>query len=290
MPAETGGPARNPWIAGREQPGSDQRPGAGVTCVDFRVRLDTYLDGELPVDEMAAVGAHAAACWPCGELTRLELEARQLLLRQPRECVPAEIRARIAARARRRARSDAFRRRRLTWVLAAVAAVALAVVPFAMRGRPIALVRGLVDTHLAFTQVAAPAELASSDRGEVEVWFRRRAGLGIVVPDFTAAGLRLIGGRIVAVHERRAAYLLYAKGPVLMSVFVLPAGGDGAMLAGRPVTHRGRTYLTDADRGQRTVAWTDRRASFGLISTLPHDVLLECADRLQRERAGRQTL
>ncbi len=86
--------------------------------------------------------------------------------------------------------------------------------------------------------------------------------------------------------EEKVAYLLYEKGHMLMSVFVLPNAAETGILPGKPASYRGHEYLTRERKSLRTVSWRDGRAVFSLVSMLDYDALLECADRLRAERAG----
>ena len=258
-----------------------------MNCRDFEIALEAYVDGELSVSEMAAAEAHAADCGHCGVLARQEREFRQLLRRQPREAAPAALRATIRGALRRQARRSALAR---PWVVVpALTAVAAAVLIVALlpafRSGP-SLVAELVDKHIAYAQLERPAELASSDPAEIVQWFRDRASLRVIVPDYSQAGIRLVGARIADADERKAAYLLYEKGHTLLSVFMLAS--DRAAPAGRVMAYRGHEYVTTERKGYRTVAWTEGRTLFGLVSLLDSEALLECADRLRVERA-RQT-
>jgi hypothetical protein len=83
------------------------------------------------------------------------------------------------------------------------------------------------------------------------------------------------------------AYVLYEKGHTLMSVFMVPVPARGPGLSGTRVSYRGHDYRTLDQRGYNTVAWTDGKTVFGLVSMLGYDALLECADRLRLDRAKR---
>src|SRR3990172_12517797 len=260
-----------------------------MICGEFFARLHPYVDGELPVAETAAADAHCAECGRCAALVRRERELRQLLRLQPRETASPELRARVVARVHREGRRTALR----TWLLAPGLAAAAALVVMALLpvGRqPAPLVGDLVDKHIAYAQIERPAELASADRGEIEEWFRQRAGLRITVPDFSPSGIQLVGARLAETHERKAAYLLYEKGRTLLSVFMVPLASPDAALAGTRVAYRGHEYLTQERKGYRTVSWTEGHAVFGLVSILDYDALLECADRLRTERAAQTRL
>ncbi len=261
-----------------------------MNCAEFRTRLHPYVDGELPVSETAAADAHGVACRACAELARSEREFRQVLRRQPREVAPDELRARIVSRVRRQARWRSMPGRLFTPALAAAAAALLVAVVMPLARPTPSLVGALVDKHIAYAQIDRPAEMASADPAEVAEWFRRRAGLRVTVPDYSMAGIRLIGARLADAHERRAAYLLYEKGMTLLSVFMVPAGAGEVDLPGTRVTYRDQQYMTYERKGYRTVSWTDGQAVYGLVSMLDYDALLECADKLRWERASQTRL
>jgi len=257
-----------------------------MTCAEFEAQVQAYVDGELSVEQTAGGDAHAAACEQCGALGRRERAYRLLLRRQPREAAPAELRERIQAalrRERRRVGRHRWHRLALGTAVAAVAFVVVMLVPSWRTSPP--LVATLVDTHIAYAQLERPAELTSDDPGEIAAWFRQRAGLRMVVPDYSSAGIRLVGARLADAHERGAAYLLYEKGHVIMSVFMLPLSGNAPPLGGTRIAHRGHEYRRYEQKGYRTIFWIDGRAVYGLISMLDYDALLECADRLRAERA-----
>jgi anti-sigma factor (TIGR02949 family) len=256
-----------------------------MNCVELAARLHPYVDGELTVEETAAGDAHVAGCVSCTALVRRERAFRRLLRQQPREAAPAELHARVVGAVRQNAGRTG---RRAWWLAAPALAVAATVVALLLPAwrEPAPLVADLVDKHIAYAQLDRPAELASTDREEVAAWFEQRAGLRVTVPDYSPSGIRLIGARLADAHERRAAYLLYEKGRTLLSVFMLPLPEGSERLAGTAVAYRGHEYRRDERKGFRTVAWTDGRAVFGLVSALDYDALLECADRLRLERAN----
>ncbi len=259
-----------------------------MTCHEVRFQLPAYVDGELGPADALAVGAHVADCPRCGPVLERERQFRAVVRRQPRESAPPELRARILARCRR----DAWGRRLRPWGMGSGVAVAAAALILALlwpgwRG-PEPVVHQLLAAHVAFAQIERPAEFEATDRETLETWFRQRAGLRVVVPDYTPAGIRLLGGRITEFAERRAAYILYEKGHTLLSVFALPARGVSVSLPGTQVTYQGHTYVTHERGGNRTVSWAEDEMVFGLVSTLDYSALFECADRLREERTARR--
>jgi anti-sigma factor (TIGR02949 family) len=253
-----------------------------MNCAEVRAKLEAYVDGELPVGETTAIDAHCGACELCEWLARREREFRRTLRRQPREAAPPELRDRIVRDIRRESRMRTAR-----WTLVPAAAVAAVIVlavllPWSRQAPP--LVVDLVDKHIAYSQVDRPAELTTSDPREVATWFVTRAGMRVTVPDYSPAGIRLVGARLADAHERKAAYLLYEKGRTLLSVFIVPVSAADAEVPGRTVSFRGYEYRAYEQKGFRTVSWADGHVLYGLVSMLDYEALLECADRLRVER------
>lgn len=251
-----------------------------MNCTEFEAFLHPYVDGELAAPDMAAAEAHRQTCLGCRMLAARERALRRLLLDQPKERAPEELRRRVVSAFR-----NERRRQWRPWLLApalAAAMVLLILVP-TWRTSP-SLVAELIDTHVVYAQLHQPAELMSADREAVAAWFVDRAGMRVAVPDYSPSGITLVGGRLTDARERRVAYLLYEKGHTLLSVFMLPVAGGDVEVKGRRVSYRGHEYLVEERKGQRAVAWTDGRAVYSLVSSLDYDALLECADRLRAER------
>lgn len=260
-----------------------------MNCIELRAHLHPYVDGELSVGEMAAAGAHCAECRGCAAIVQREREFRLLLRRQPRETAPPELRATIVGRIRRESRAAKARRWLLVPAVAAAAAIVVLVLLPVSRPAP-PLITELVDKHIAYAQVERPAELPSSDGPEVAQWFLMRAGMRVTVPDYSPAGIQLIGGRLAEAHERKAAYLLYEKGRTLLSVFMVPLSQRETEQPGRRIAFRGHDYAAYENKGYRTVSWSDGQTLYGLVSMLDYDALLECADSLRAERTKQTRL
>ena len=257
-----------------------------MSCAEFEARLHPYVDGELEATDMASADAHLAQCPDCRSRVEQERQFRQVLRGQPRESAPLEFRALLHARVRRTARVAAIR----PWLVGATAAAAaLLVVSLLLPGlRPdSSLIAELVGKHSVYAEIEQPAEFASGDPRAVEAWFRERAGLRVTVSDYSPSGIRLVGARVAEAGDRKTAYVLYEKGHTLMSVFMVPASAPEVALTGTRVSYRDHDYLRLQRKGYNTVAWTDGKAVFGLVSMLSYDALLECADRLRLDRVER---
>src|SRR5712692_7315447 len=171
-----------------------------MDCREMHPYLEPYADGELGVSELAAVEAHLTACLACRDRVAEHRRFRQLLRRQPREAASPELRARVV----RGVRASAVRQALRPWLLAPVAAAVLMALVVGTRLRvpglgptPMPpLVTELVGKHISYSQIDSPVEFASVDGGVVRDWFRERLGVRVTVPDYTPAGIRLLGGRI----------------------------------------------------------------------------------------------
>jgi anti-sigma factor RsiW len=253
-----------------------------MTCREIEAYLHPYVDGELSAGETAAADAHVGECAACAKLVQRERRFRDLLRRQPREAAPPELRGVIRAAVHARARTRALR----PWLLAsgAVAAAIVVIVLLLTRQAGERLVAELIDTHIAYEQFDRPVELASTDGAEIERWFRRRAGLPVLVADFSRAGIHLIGARLARPGDLRVAYVLYEKGHTLLSAFLVPEAEGRERLAGRRVSYRGRAYVVAERKGHRLAGWTEGPVILGLVSMLDEEALLECAAHLRATR------
>jgi mycothiol system anti-sigma-R factor len=260
-----------------------------MTCHEWQTRMSAYVDGELGVEGTLALRAHLQTCADC-QGTALEARRfRVLLRRQPGESAPADLRARILSGVRPSLGS------RMGWpwrgVAGGLGAALLGVALWWAGLGPAAPVTAeLVAAHIAYGQLEGPAEFPSSDEVQLESWFRQRARLDVTVPDYSPAGLRLLGGRITEARARRVAHLAYKKGHTLLSVFIVPDADTRAAMTGSRVAYRGREYFREERRGYRAVSWRDGSVTFGLVSLLGYEDLFHCADRLREELLTRGRL
>jgi anti-sigma factor RsiW len=190
-------------------------------------------DGEATAPERGRVEGHVRACAPCRRQMHAEGEARQLVRERASTLVghaPLGLRARCAA-ARVQAAPAARRPlpllSRAGWPMALAATLLLAVAGSAFYGLVVnpskAVAAQLTLDHLkCFTLFEEPAGLAPA---EVQAILKARHGIDIVLPaGQEASGLTLVGGRRCLYLDGSVAHLLYRKGAVQVSLFVLPTG------------------------------------------------------------------
>ena len=115
---------------------------------------------------------------------------------------------------------------RLSWWLAAAAAILVGVIALVAFPRPSAL-NELADMHATILASANPVDVISTDKHTVKPWFEGRVPFAVPVPDLASTPFHLIGGRVVFWRGNSVAYLLVGKGAHRISVFVAPQNLSG---------------------------------------------------------------
>ncbi len=263
-----------------------------MTSHDIPRYLHAYCDGELEASRMLDVEAHLESCPSCREAVEAELAFREgLRAKIPREPVPPHLAERLRARVAeeqgrppRPARVSLWGRR--VWSLAFAAAIAVLalggalgylIAQSASTPRVHPLVMGVVSEHMKFAPLENPAELPSQNAEQVALWVEQRTGHSVRVPDYSASGIRLLGGRVTALGGRSAAYIVYEKGRNIISLFSFPE--YEASLSGLKEMQRyGRTFLTGEYQMRRVVLWENGKMMYALVSDVGWDELFKCAE------------
>ena len=236
------------------------------SCKDIDPLVTRVADNEATAGERGRVEGHVAACAPCHLQLHAERESRQLVRERAHMLVghaPLGLRARCEAT---RAQAAPPVRRRLpllsraSWPVALAATVVLAVAGSAFYGLIVnpsrAVAAQLALDHLkCFTLFEEPAGLAPAD---VQVALKARHGIDVVLPAGQAAeGLTLVGGRRCLYLDGSVAHLLYRKGELRISLFVLPTGA--------------KLSQTDLDMlGHSVVAFTKGGRTWVALARAPH--------------------
>jgi anti-sigma factor RsiW len=259
-----------------------------IDCVRLRRGLlwQAYLDGELPEVDTLDIRFHIEECPRCRGALEEERAFHQRLRRElPRVSAPTQLRERIH---RVLGREAAKRRmpRAAVWVgsggLAGAGLVGLLAWGLGWSAGGSDLARYLVSNHRVFSQLDTPAELASESRPEVADWIRRRLAVSVPVPEFRQGGFRLLGVRMSSYAGRPVAHLLYTKGRVLLSLYVLDGVDVSLPGKGWTTVNGHAVVLTDA-QGHRVLLGLSGRFLFALVSSLDREDLVECARAFLRE-------
>lgn len=208
-------------------------------CADQELLLHGLLDGELDALNTLACEAHLRVCAGCAaELKRLEaLRAR---LRAPGVSFPAPelLRARLAAQLPGPVTAAVARApRAAVWSLAAAAAAAALIlggwlgwVLFA-NGPASGIAEQLLASHMRSLLAEHLTDVNVSDQHVVKPWFNGKVNFAPPVPDLSAAGFTLAGGRLDYVDGRVVAVVVYHRRLHVINLYMWPAQGTVAPLA-----------------------------------------------------------
>ena len=194
-------------------------------CDDRLLALHAMLDGELDALAMVEMERHLRGCTACQrEVERLD--HLQALLRAPDLSyrAPPSLAARIAALAP--PHRPPMARRATPWLGGAIGgalAASLALVLLVPDVTEPGLTQAVVDGHLRSLQAGHLVDVAVSDRHVVKPWFNGHLSFAPPVPDLSASGFLLSGGRLDVLEGRDVAVLVYRRHLHTINLFVRPA-------------------------------------------------------------------
>lgn len=204
-----------------------------MVCESWKAKLDTYVDGELPEQEMRAFDAHVRSCPACSAdaLARVQMK-RTIQVAGKRFTPSAEFRNRI----QKSIASKPQRRFRLGWMLAALGAVILVVgtltsAYLGSRSGRDQVFSEIADLHVAALASPSPVDVISTDRHTVKPWFQGKIPFAFNLPELQNSDFSLVGGRMVYLEQAPGAHLIYDVRKHHISVLVfqersLPASLD----------------------------------------------------------------
>ena len=209
-----------------------------MVCESWKTKLETYLDGELPEQEMRTFDAHVRNCHSCSAdvLMRVQMK-RTIQVAGKRFTSSAEFRRQVQ-------QSIALRPQRSllpVWVFAATAVAVLAVGTLTLtyvqtRSGRDQVYSEIADLHVATLASSSPVDVISSDRHTVKPWFQGKIPFAFNLPELQNSEFSLLGGRMTYLDQTPGAHLIYDVRKHHISVFVfqdrsLAARLDGNALA-----------------------------------------------------------
>jgi anti-sigma factor RsiW len=202
-----------------------------MVCESWKAQLDTYLDGELPAEQMRAFDAHVRGCPACAadSLSRVQMK-RAIHVAGKRFAPSAEFRQRmqqsIAAKPRRNFSWSGWQ---AGWMVAAaaviLAAMALTATYVGTKSGESALSRDhvyseIADLHVATLASSSPVDVVSTDRHTVKPWFQGKIPFAFNLPELQNTEFTLLGGRMTYLEQAPGAHLIYDVRKHHISVFV----------------------------------------------------------------------
>lgn len=247
-----------------------------MTCEETKTLMHALLDGELDTVRTREVESHLSACTDCAaELAsfremrnamrspKLRLAAPDALRRSIEAAIPVSPPRRIAEPSRRLLLKGFT----LGSALSAVAATGIAVVYPIMTaevgpGQDDHVLGQVVSAHLRSLQPDRLIDVPSGDRHTVKPWFNGKLAVAPPVPDLTAHGFALQGGRLDYVDGKAVAAIVYRRSTHVINLFVAVAPG---------ATHT--PAQSETVQGFNTQRWTDEGFRFVAISDVSDDEL-----------------
>jgi anti-sigma factor RsiW len=220
-----------------------------MVCERWKEKLDTYLDNELPEEEMRTFDAHVRGCTSCSAdaLARVQMK-RTVQVAGKRFTPSAEFRRRI----QQSIAPKPQRRFRLSWILAAAAAAilvagALTSTYMGNRSSRDHVYSEIADLHVATLASASPVDVISTDRHTVKPWFQGKIPFAFNLPELQNSEFTLLGGRMAYLDQTPGAQLIYDVRKHHISVFVfqersLQAGVDENSLSPKKVPYNMETW------------------------------------------------
>jgi anti-sigma factor RsiW len=195
-----------------------------MVCESWKAKLDTYVDGELPSEEMRTFDAHMRSCPSCSAdaLTRVQMK-RAIQVAGKRFTPSAEFRKRM----QQSIAPKPQRSFRLGWMLAAAAAVILVVgtltsAYLGTRSGRDQVFSEIADLHVETMASSSPVDVISSDRHTVKPWFQGKIPFAFNLPELQNSEFSLLGGRMTYLDQTPGAHLIYDVRKHHISVFVFP--------------------------------------------------------------------
>ncbi len=250
-----------------------------MTCEFASSVLHGYLDGELDAARSAEFERHLQSCFDCGAMLKRQ-EALRAAMREARlrEPSPPGLRDKVLGALpvspRRTLSSRAWS---LGWLAVAAACLLVFFLARSALSPPKAAqlagirVDQILDAHLRSQQPGHLLDVTSSDRHTVKPWLDGRLNFAPAVPDLSAAGFPLIGGRLDVLDGRTVAALVYGRRKHLINVFVWPVRDDDPRESG-----------SGASLGYQWVCWRAAGMEYCAISDVTTADLRELAGLFQK--------
>ncbi len=223
-----------------------------MVCESWKAKLDTYLDGELPSEEMRAFDAHVHSCSSCAAdaLARVQMK-RDIQAAGKRFAPSSEFRRKVESSVATKQR----RSFRPSWMFAAalpiLAIVALLSAYLGMqRSHRDQTYSEIADLHVASLANTSRVDVVSTDRHTVKPWFEGRIPFTFDLPEVQNTEFSLVGGRMTYLDQTPGAQLIYAMKKHEISVFVFPESAlRGKWSGSSAVTNRLTFNMTTWSQG-----------------------------------------
>jgi anti-sigma factor RsiW len=255
-----------------------------MNCEDVQIHLHEFVKRRLDPALHGVIGAHLESCAACSSAERAEHALDELLeQRLPRYAAPTALKRRLGLLTGRPA-SARVAPMRWTRVVAPAMAAGVALLAGGVllqrsqsqSSELASLASELVNDHLRVLASQHPVEIESGGIHQVKPWFEGKLDFAPVVPAPEGSELRLRGGSVGYVFDRKAAVLVYALRLHVVTLLVFRPEGlawpDAGVRQIGPV--RGREMSA---RGFNAVLWRNGGLGYALVSDVNAEELRDIA-------------
>jgi anti-sigma factor RsiW len=256
-----------------------------MNCSEAEVLIHALIDGELDAGHTREIEEHIATCANCAaKLTAFRDLQRAMQAADLKQKAPAALRARIEAAlppatmpgrvdiGTARAPVPAVRRFNRRFFVggfgvgaALSGAIAATVVLGVLGDRREQTIAGeVVSAHLRSLQPGHLTDVETSDQHTVKPWFNGKLDVSPPVPDLTAQGFTLIGGRLDDVNGETVAAIVYRRRNHVINLFVRQAQGPEPQRASSQTEH-----------GFNVLHWAENGFDFWAVSDINGSELRE---------------
>ncbi len=248
-----------------------------MNCEEARLLVHALVDGELDSGHAREVEAHVAGCAECAAELALVRDLREKmtsvdlhypmpdsLLNRLERALPAQPITENSPRTRR----DLLKGFGAGVGLSAIAASGLLVM-VVRKDAEDQMLGDLVSAHLRSLQAEHLTDVQTSDQHMVKPWFNGRVDVAPPVPDLTAQGFTLVGGRLDTVEGKAVAAIVYRRRGHVINLFVAAASTD-----------KGQTS-TETVRGFNIRRWSEHGLSMWAVSDINAAELAEFEQKFE---------
>jgi|SRR5580692_11004637 anti-sigma factor RsiW len=211
-----------------------------MVCESWKAKLDTYLDGEVPEQEMRTFDAHVRNCPSCSADALARLQMKRAIQAAGRRYTPS---AEFRKRMQQKLSPKPQRSFRVGLMLATAAAIVLVVGTFTSaylgtRSGSDQVFNEIADLHVATLASSSPVDVISTDRHTVKPWFQGRIPFAFNLPELQNTEFSLLGGRMTYLEQTPGAHLIYDVRKHHISVLVFQERSLPARLEENPVSRK----------------------------------------------------
>jgi anti-sigma factor RsiW len=211
-----------------------------MVCESWKAQLDTYLDGEVPEQEMRTFDAHVRNCPSCSADALARLQMKRAIQAAGRRYTPS---AEFRKRMQQKLSPKPQRSFRVGLMLATAAAIVLVVGTFTSaylgtRSGSDQVFNEIADLHVATLASSSPVDVISTDRHTVKPWFQGRIPFAFNLPELQNTEFSLLGGRMTYLEQTPGAHLIYDVRKHHISVLVFQERSLPARLEENPVSRK----------------------------------------------------